>query len=200
MGFSEQERTIIEDFNMSDDYRLLRILAGTQTSNEEKKFLIDNCEDRISRMEPDLLLQALRCADLSFFTTCKEFIKKTIFTLSTRQVEALLYKNKHYNEVSEIAGFLVGEEWFKSVSEFKIFILAYELESLLNEENVDKETTIEMGIKIINTLTLLKTNPELFDMIMKNYIALLESYNKEFIEQFKIYGYEIMDHLLEEGK
>lgn len=200
MGFSEQERTIIEDFNMSDDYRLLRILAGTQTSNEEKKFLIDNCGERISRMETDILLQTLRCVDSSFCLTFKEFIQNTISSLSTRQVEALLYENKHYNEVSNIAEFLIGEEWFKSAEENKTFILAYELERLLNEENVNKETTIEMGIKIINTLTVLNTNPELFDMIMKNYISLLESYNKEFIEQFKVYGYEVMDKHLEEGK
>ncbi len=200
MELLEQGRTLIEDFNMSDDYRILRILAGIQTSNEEKKFLIDNCGERISRMETDILLQTLRCAAPSFFTTCTDFIKKTIFTLNTRQIEALLYCNKHYNEVSNIADFLVGEEWFNSQSENKIFILGYELNKLLKEDCIDKETTIEMGIRIINTLTVLNTNPELFDMIMKNYISLLEKHNKEFIEQFKIYGYEIMDKHLEEGK
>lgn len=200
MEVIEQGRTIIEDFNKSDDYRILNILAGVQTSNEEKKFLIDNCEERISQMDIDILLQTLRCVDLSFCDLCKDFIKKTIFSLSTRQVEDLLYRNKHYNEVSNIATFLVGEDWFKSVSEFQIFILAYELEGLLNMENVDKETTIEMGVRIINVLTVLNTNPELFDMIMKNYISLLEKFNKEFIEQFKIYGYEIMDKHIEDGK
>lgn len=200
MGLSKQNKMIIEDFNMSDDYRILNILASTKISNEEKRILIDNCQERINKMEREILLQTLRCLDLSFCNSCKHFIQTIISSLSTKEVESLLYQNKHYHDISLIAEFLMSEDWFKSATENKTFILAYELEKALNEDNVDQYVTINMGIAIINMLTLVNTNPELFDMIMKNYITLLERHNEDFLEQFKIYGYEVMDKYLENSQ
>lgn len=193
MGLRENKLALIDEFNASDDYGILLILAGNQTTDEDKKFLLENCYERITKMDIELILQTLRCVDLSFCQSCENFIKNIISHLAGSQIEDLLYRNKHYHDVNNIAHYLIEQEWFISSNKNKIFVLAYELEKFLKEEYVSEETTIDLGINIIETLTHTNNNPELFDMIMKNYLGLLKKHNKKFIEQFKIYGYEAMD-------
>ncbi|MDE6142336.1 MAG: hypothetical protein K2G03_07000 [Bacilli bacterium] len=194
----EREHTIIENFNSSDDYQIFNILAGDKKSNEEKKYLIDNCYERLDKMDTSLLIRLLQSVDYSFCTICHSFIKTKISKFNKRQVGELLYYNKYYHEISPIAKFLVENEWFKN--EYKIFVLAYELEELLTAKYVAKDKTIDFGIYIISILRDSNTTPELFDMIMKNYLCILEKHNREFLDQFKSYGYEVMDQHLSENQ
>lgn len=189
-----EKRGLIENFNSSDDYQVFNILTGSKTTTLEKKYLIDNCRERLIKMDANLFMQMLQIVDEEFCTVCSDFLENVISSLSIEQIESLLYSNKHYHYISPISNFLMEKDWFKR--QYQIFALAYELEQIRENEKIDESLVEDLGIKIINALTEEHTNAELFDMLIKNYLTILEKHNKGFLEQFKGYGYEIMDKCL----
>lgn len=195
MEIIDEDKTLISKFNLSDDYDILRMLVGEALSVEEKRYLIEHCQNRIEQMAIDIFLQMIRQTDRDFCEECNQYLSSKIPSLTVAQTEKLLYVNEYYHKVSEIAKFLVKQDWFqkKKTKEYKTFFMAYELEKMLKEESIDKKKIIDFGIDIANQLTLTDGEPRLFDMVIKNYLSLVEKYNPEWFEEFKRQGYAKMN-------
>ncbi len=190
------DKKVIADFNNSDDYQILLILAGEQMSNDNKKYLMENCQERIQQMDKETFLRTLQHVDSSFCLSCSEILASMLRDLKISDLEALVYENKHYHDVSDLANYLLTQPWFVSKKEYQAFILDIELEKLLKAKNVSQVQLTDIGAIIIELLNKADSNPEIFDMIMKNYLTLLNKYDQESIQQFKAAGYKAMNEYL----
>lgn len=197
-----EKKDLEAKFNSSDDYSILILLNGSDLSVDDKKYLIDHCQERINQMDIEIFLQTIRQTDQEFCERCSQYLSSKIQSLTVTQIEKLLYVNKYYHEVSKIAEFLLKQNWFqlKKEKEYKTFFIAYELEKLLKMKSVDKQKMVDFGIDIVNQLTLTIGEPMLFDMVIKNYLFLLEKYNFEYYEEFKKHGYDILNQQIANNK
>lgn len=195
MDIIDENHNLVSKFNMSSDYDILLLLDGEKLSAKEKKYLIEHCQNRIEQMNIDIFLQTIRQTDQIFCETCSQYLSSKIPSLTVAQTEELLYVNKYYHEVSEIATFLVKQDWFRMRmnDEYKAFFIAFELEKMLKMESISKEKIIDIGANIINLLASINGNFMLFDMIIKNYLSLLEKYIPQYFENFKEQGYEMIN-------
>lgn len=202
MEIIEEKSDLESKFNKSSDYGILVLLDGENLSVKEKKYLIEHCQSRIDQMDIDIFLQMIRQTNQSFCEACNQYLSSKISSLSVSQIEKLLYVNKYYHKVSEIAPFLLNQDWFqrKKDKEYKAFFIAYELEKLLRTESVSKEKIRNIGVDVIDLLPSISGDFMLFDMIMKNYLSLLEKYNPEYFETFKGQGYKKIDHQIASEK
>lgn len=192
---NEDKKELVSKFNMSSDYDILIMLDGENLSVDDKKYLIEHCQTRINQMDINIFLQAIRQTNQEFCEECNQYLSSKIPLLTVAQTEELLYVNKYYHEVSKVADFLVKQDWFheKKEKEYKNFFIAYELEKMLKMKLVDKKTIVDFGADIISLLTSTDGNFILFDMVIKNYLFLLEKYNPQYFETFKKTGYDIIN-------
>lgn len=196
-------KTLETEFNKSNDYSIMLYLDGDSLTVDEKKYLIDHCQERLNQMDMDLFLQTIRQTNLEFCEKCSHYLSNKIKSLTNPQIEDLLYINKYYHNVSMIANFLMKQDWFvaKKDKEYKNFFIAFKLEELLKTEVVEEQEIISLTIDIVSQL-LLDSNPTLFDMIIKTYLSLLEKspLKIKILDNFKRQGYKIIDKQIRENK
>lgn len=193
---------LISKFNSSSDYGILLLINGDNLSAKEKRYLIENCQNRIEQMDINIFIQTLRQTDYNFCEELSQYLSLKIPTLTISQIEDLLYTNKYYHAVSEIASFLVKQNWFinKGNTDYKCFFTAFELEKMLQLDFVSEEKIQAIGSDIIDLLTANKGSSLLFDMIIKNYLSLLQKYAPQYFEYFKNQGYETINRQIAEEK
>ncbi len=202
MAIIDENQALESEFNMRSDLDILLMLTGKKLSVKEKKYLIEHCQNRIEKMDVEIFLQTIRQIDQAFCKACNQYLSSKIPSLTVAQTEELLYENKNYHEMSEIAIFLVQQDWFQSKKEdkYKSFFIAFELEKMLDMESISEEKIVTMGADIINLLTSTNGSSMVFDMVIKNYLSLLGKQNPQYFESFKIQGYEVINQQIAYNK
>lgn len=196
----EKYQALIDEFNTYDDYMIMLVLAGEKMSDEEKMACMLGAKTRLYTMDKKIFLQTLTLLEASLCESLKIYLKELLADLSIKDLEGIIYQNKYYHTVSELAKLLVKEDWFKDDRDHQVFILAVNLEKIFKEKCADNKTLEDIGILIINNLTNKSNNPEVFDMIMRNYLYLLETYYPSFVSNFQKFGYEVINSYLSEEK
>lgn len=183
----------VDTYNAMDDYTLFLTMLSTMVSLEEKKYIINNCSTRLEKMEENVYLQMIRQFDKSDILGLSEYICNKVKGLSQEQLEKVLYVNKYYHELSDLAEYLCKQEWFINDKKAISFLVGYSLEKMIKEEDSDKKVIKSIGRIILDEFSSSNHNVELADMILKNYFSLLEKISSEMVEDFVSNGYEKID-------
>lgn len=183
------------DFNSVDDMSICLFLANKDITIKQKAFFIKNFRERIGTMKGREQFLLLINIDREFCECFSDYIKETVLSLSEYDVERTLYLNKYSRSLSELAKWIITQSWFarEKNGKHKNFFIAYELEMLLNGSKISKAELEKLGREIIEGLFDDRHNPELYDIILKHYIILLERDYPEFISVFKSRGYEMIN-------
>ena len=189
------------DYNVYDDATLYTRLAANTVSIEEKKYILDNFSERIEKMSQQYISDMLASVNKEFCEVFSDFIKKKVESFSVSQVEDLYFKRAFFHIVSDISNYLVKQDWFlaKKDSSYEFFYLEYKINELLksniSELESDKETLDkieDIGKIIIKELPYTTHSTTLFNMIMKDYMRLLELTNSSYKEEFIKDGYSLI--------
>lgn len=183
----------IDTYNAMDDYTLFLTILSTRLSLEEKKFIFNNCSTRLEKMEENVYLQMIRQLEILDILGLSEYIYNKVKGFSQKQLEKVLYVNKYYHELSDLAEYLCKQEWFINDKKATSFLVGYSLEKMIKEEDSDKEIIKSIGRIILDEFSSSNNNVELEDMILKNYFCLLEKNCSEMVEDFVSNGYEKID-------
>ena len=184
-----------------DNITLINILGSDELTSEEKEEFINRYEDIVDDMPIRYFLHALRIIDSDFIQRIDWYLKKRILSLSVSQIESLLYNNKHYRKISELSGYLLEQPWFKDFKEkHKLLETAYNLEKLVNEDNVDLDKLKDYGKVLVDSISQSDSDPVTFDMALKNYVMLLKRFNPDYYDEFKKEGYIIVDKQISNGE
>lgn len=186
------------DFNSMDDMTICLFLVSEDIPIEQKDFFVNNFRSKLDNMQRYELFILLTKISQEFCEFFSDYIKETISALSIADTEKILYLNKYSRSISKLARWLVTQDWFivEKNGKYKSFFIAYKLEELLNSDQPSHKELESIGCGILEELFTPDHNPELSDMILNNYINLLENYYTEYIPIFKMRGYQILNSYL----
>lgn len=183
----------IRDYNSMDDYTLFLMMLSANVSLEEKKFIVTNCSSRLNAMKENTFLQMMRQFEMQDVLGISDYICDKVKSFNRKQLEKTLYVNKYYHEISDLSEYLSTKDWFCNDKKSSSFLMGYKLEKMLGEDEVSRERLNDFGKGILSELTEGNHDVELSDLILKNYLFLLEKFAPDFVEDFIRSGYKIID-------
>lgn len=190
---------IIEGANLYSSNVIINLIAGNMllTSIEDKKYFIDNYSRYIDLMDNYDFIKLIKLISKELFESCSEYFLKRINELSYTEIESILYVNKYERRLSDIAPFLLEQPGFKD--KYPMFLVAYELETHINDDSFSLSKLNDFGDVIISALSNYDGDTILFDRALKNYTSILMKNYPELYEEFKKRGYACLRKMINDG-
>ena len=156
-------------------------------------------------MRKDIFVRMLTIVDQEFCKEFSDYLSSTVISLDKKYLEDLLYENKYYHTVSNVAKHITKQEWFKQEisdnnSKYKNFLIGYRLEEMLGKDTVDKKQLETIEDCIVSLLASEGHSTTVSDMVVNNYISVLTKHYPEYLEMFKVQGYSIVDQQIASNK
>lgn len=186
------------DFNKVDDFRILLLLGDKKVTSLVKEYVIRKYIKRIKKMDFQYLSLLLLDVDEEILEICNDAIKSIFDDLSVLEVEALVYANKSYTNVSKIIVNLLKYKWFSKDVKYLMIKEAHELEKLRGDFVSD--TRIQRSAnKIIGELGSIH-NSDLMSRILDSYLVILEKNKPEYALEFRDKGIKYIDNYIKKNK
>lgn len=186
------------NFNLMDDMAICLFLVNEDVPIEQKDFFVNHFRSKLDHMQRREFFLFLTNISQEFCEYFSDYVKETISALNKADTEKILYLNKYSHSISQLARWLITQDWFiaEKNGKYKHFFIANKLEELLNGDQVSQKELESIGNRILDDFFAEDHNPELSDMILNHYINLLENYDPEYISIFKKQGYQIVNSYL----
>ena len=184
-----------EDFK--NDWELIRCICDDKITLNEKEQIIKENEDRINNFNDIQTIYFLTSISLELCEKCEEFIKNRIETLNKEVLAKIFSQDGKGIVLTNIANYLVKQDWFNYKEEYQKYIIAYNLIKDNNSENNDKvisyEEIYEYGEYILNMLNESICDVDIMNIILKNYLELVKKHYPNYFNFFMARGYVIID-------
>lgn len=187
------------DYNKEDDMTLFLILVNDNQDINLQEYIIKNYQSRLDNMDKYYFLKTLSLMNKELIEKCPNYIYEKILNMQLSDIESLLYENKNYHEITDIAKYLKKQEWFNK-EKYKAFIIGLKIEELLNKKNINLSEVLNIESTVLTLLKENEHNTELIDMIIKNYFLLLNNISLKQKNNFIEKGYKAINNNLESDK
>ena len=192
-------REKLEKENLDDDNVLQQLIYCNDLNDEEKVYLFKNYKDNILKMNREKLLFALMVININLCEKLDFFLSEFLPSLPLEQIESLIYLNKYERKFSDIVSYLYKQPWFLE-KKYDIIRFAVSLENSIKDDRRNIEHLREKGNLILDSLSNSDDNLVFFDMILKNYLALLQSKDTKYLEIFIQKSYSIIFEHLDDSR
>lgn len=183
------------DYNNLDDRSIIIIMEDKDISLEKKEYVINNYYEMVYSMDEELILKFFRSLDLGICKKCSKYIKIIIENIDEEIFRDLLLIDMDNPILSPIASYLVEQNWFEDVYYYnKGFILAYKL--IKDYDQTDEVKIMEYGNDIIDLLLVSDSDIKLSNIIMRNYLEILQKNDSCYLYKFIEAGYKKIDEYI----